>query len=41
MDHPLVRILDRIVPDARYRAPEHAELLDLARSSTNTQILSG
>nr|WP_119589442.1 hypothetical protein [Streptomyces scabiei] len=41
MDHPLVRVLDRITPDARYRAADLAELLGLARSSTNTLILSG
>ncbi|QKZ20300.1 hypothetical protein [Streptomyces chartreusis] len=41
MDHPLTRVLDRVVPDAQYRAPDLAELLGLALSSTNTLILSG
>jgi hypothetical protein len=41
MDHPLARVVDRIDPDARYRAGDLAELLGLARSSTNTLALSG
>ncbi|MCC2280867.1 hypothetical protein LKL35_36705 [Streptomyces sp. ET3-23] len=41
MDHPLARVVDRITPNARYRAPDLAELLGLARSSTDTLILSG
>jgi hypothetical protein len=41
MDHPLARVVDRIDPDARYRAADFPELLGLARSSTNTLILSG
>jgi hypothetical protein len=41
MQHPLARVVDRIGPDARYRAADLAELLVLALSSTNALILSG
>ncbi|MBC2869788.1 hypothetical protein [Streptomyces mexicanus] len=41
MQHPLARVVDRIDPDARYRAADLAELLGLALSSTHTLILSG
>ncbi|MFE5037137.1 hypothetical protein [Streptomyces sp. NPDC056683] len=41
MDHPLARVVDRIDPDARYRVADLAELLGLARSSTQTLAISG
>ncbi|MFJ5779986.1 hypothetical protein [Streptomyces sp. NPDC093094] len=41
MEHPLAHVVDRIDPDARYRIPDVAVLLDLAVTSTQTLTASG